>query len=434
MRVMRLREKVSKFVVVTMASALVISSMFTDYGFATHANETVDPNAPDFASVSDSDNIMMAAEPVPLYNYASPTNNFAKTDLSNPFLFAIYANKITRSDHVEGNMAVGALNGGMSIWGSSRATGDSGVSYIGDLSAGSFVCNVNGNYIVIPEVNPLDGISNKMVEAPGQGYRLCRINADNVEVGSFITDNKVYGFSYQNDIMSSIASTISAKAALSNELYNLPDMDTDSALVLNVTAEEVAQHEGQIVTAADGGKTVIVNVTSGGAVALPHMNANGVSDGSEYAAWAGRILWNLGNASSVSTGRVWGFILAPNASVANGNNIIGGVIANSFEQTGEVHQVFWIGVIPPPPTPTPEPTPEPPVEPTPAPTAEPTPGPTAEPTPGPTAEPTPGPTAEPTPGPTPEPTTSPTPNYMGPTPTPEPTPSSTPTPTAEPTP
>ena len=261
-----------------------------------------------------------------------------------------------------------------------------------------------------------------MVEAPGQGYRLCRINADNVEVGSFITDNKVYGFSYQNDIMSSIASTISAKAALSNELYNLPDMDTDSALVLNVTAEEVAQHEGQIVTAADGGKTVIVNVTSGGAVALPHMNANGVSDGSEYAAWAGRILWNLGNASSVSTGRVWGFILAPNASVANGNNIIGGVIANSFEQTGEVHQVFWIGVIPPPPTPTPEPTPEPPVEPTPAPTAEPTPGPTAEPTPGPTAEPTPGPTAEPTPGPTPEPTTSPTPNYMGPTPTPEPTP------------
>ena len=42
MKIMNLKEKVSKFIVVTMASALVVSSMFTDYGFATHANETAD--------------------------------------------------------------------------------------------------------------------------------------------------------------------------------------------------------------------------------------------------------------------------------------------------------------------------------------------------------------------------------------------------------
>ena len=46
MKIMRMREKVSKFVVVTMASALVISSTFTDRGISTHANETADPNVP----------------------------------------------------------------------------------------------------------------------------------------------------------------------------------------------------------------------------------------------------------------------------------------------------------------------------------------------------------------------------------------------------
>lgn len=48
---------------------------------------------------------------------------------------------------------------------------------------------------------------------------------------------------------------------------------------------------------------------------------------------------NFGNASKVNTSRVWGYILAPGATVANGNNIIGGVIANDFQQSGEVHQV-----------------------------------------------------------------------------------------------
>ena len=464
MKIMRMREKVSKFVVVTMASALVISSMFTDRGISTHANETADPNVPELESVSGGDYVVaIAAEPLPLYNYAAPTDNFAKPDLANPFLYSIYANTMSRSDHVEGNVAIGSLPGWLNIWGSSNATGDSGVSYIGDLSTGAFLCNARGtSYVVIPETNA-DGTSNKLEVAEGQGYRLHKINAENVEVGSFITDNLLKGFAYQNDIKSTIANTISSKASWARELYSLPDMDTGSAYVLNITAETLwanftqgENYESKIVTAADaGGKTVIINILDSGEVTIPQMNANGASDGSEYAAWAGRVLWNFGNASKVNTSRVWGYILAPGATVANGNNIIGGVIANDFQQSGEVHQVNWSGVIPTPPTPTdppitPDPTDPPtqteppqstetPTEPTATPEPDTTPNP--EETPGPNTTPnpeeTPGPDTTPEPEETPGPNTTPNPEETpGPdtTPNPEETPGPNTTPNPEETP
>ena len=464
MKIMRMREKVSKFVVVTMASALVISSMFTDRGISTHANETADPNVPELESVSGGDYVVaIAAEPLPLYNYAAPTDNFAKPDLANPFLYSIYANTMSRSDHVEGNVAIGSLPGWLNIWGSSNATGDSGVSYIGDLSTGAFLCNARGtSYVVIPETNA-DGTSNKLEVAEGQGYRLHKINAENVEVGSFITDNLLKGFAYQNDIKSTIANTISSKASWARELYSLPDMDTGSAYVLNITAETLwanftqgENYESKIVTAADaGGKTVIINILDSGEVTIPQMNANGASDGSEYAAWAGRVLWNFGNASKVNTSRVWGYILAPGATVANGNNIIGGVIANDFQQSGEVHQVNWSGVIPTPPTPTdppitPDPTDPPtqteppqstetPTEPTATPEPDTTPNP--EETPGPNTTPnpeeTPGPDTTPNPEETPGPNTTPNPEETpGPdtTPNPEETPGPNTTPDPEETP
>jgi len=464
MKIMRMREKVSKFVVVTMASALVISSMFTDRGISTHANETADPNVPELESVSGGDYVVaIAAEPLPLYNYVAPTDNFAKPDLANPFLYSIYANTMSRSDHVEGNVAIGSLPGWLNIWGSSNATGDSGVSYIGDLSTGAFLCNARGtSYVVIPETNA-DGTSNKLEVAEGQGYRLHKINAENVEVGSFITDNLLKGFAYQNDIKSTIANTISSKASWARELYSLPDMDTGSAYVLNITAETLwanftqgENYESKIVTAADaGGKTVIINILDSGEVTIPQMNANGASDGSEYAAWAGRVLWNFGNASKVNTSRVWGYILAPGATVANGNNIIGGVIANDFQQSGEVHQVNWSGVIPTPPTPTdppitPDPTDPPtqteppqstetPTEPTATPEPDTTPNPEETPGPDTTPEPeeTPGPNTTPDPEETPGPDTTPNPEETpGPdtTPNPEETPGPNTTPNPEETP
>ena len=370
---------------------------------------------------------------------------------------------MSRSDHVEGNVAIGSLPGWLNIWGSSNATGDSGVSYIGDLSTGAFLCNARGtSYVVIPETNA-DGTSNKLEVAEGQGYRLHKINAENVEVGSFITDNLLKGFAYQNDIKSTIANTISSKASWARELYSLPDMDTGSAYVLNITAETLwanftqgENYESKIVTAADaGGKTVIINILDSGEVTIPQMNANGASDGSEYAAWAGRVLWNFGNASKVNTSRVWGYILAPGATVANGNNIIGGVIANDFQQSGEVHQVNWSGVIPTPPTPTdppitPDPTDPPtqteppqstetPTEPTATPEPDTTPNPEETPGPDTTPEPeeTPGPDTTPNPEETPGPDTTPNPEETpGPntTPNPEETPGPNTTPNPEETP
>ncbi len=368
MKILGMREKVSKFVVVTMASALVISSMFTDHGFSTHANENADPNVPELESVTGGDFVVNVAEPIPLYNFAPPTDNFARPDLNNPFLFSVYTNQMTRSDHVEGNVAIGVLPGSLNIYGGNASVGSGGVSYIGDLSDGSFSCTANGtSYIVIPEINPLAGTANRLEVAVGQGYNLLKIDSNNQEIGRFCTGNLLGGFSYQNDIMSTIANVINSKAAWADELYQLPDMDTDNAYVLNLTAEELnagftqgENYEARIIAAAEaGGKTVIVNIVSGGEVSVPQMNINSAGDKTEYASWAGRVLWNFGNASKVNTARIFGFILAPRATVVNGNNIIGGVTAGNFEQYGEVHQINWSGVIPAPPVPTESPIPVP---------------------------------------------------------------------------
>ena len=374
----------------------------------------------------------------------------ADVDLSDPLKFAVYTNTFTNSNHVEGNVAIGSLQASLDIW--------EGKSYIGDFanSNASFKCNVR-DAIVAFAANNSDGTANIIADQPGQGYKFTVVSkgtgeeAEDVVVREFITDNKMIGYECRTDIASRISTVINACKNTSRELYALEDAETDNLLVLNISAADFngnGEYYDRLITeSANAGKTVVVNVMDSGSVTLySSMNATTVGGGLGYQSWAGNIVWNFGNASSVTTGGMFGTILAPSASVTNNANIVGAVIANSFAQGGEVHQVNYTRGIPNPPpvvpeepievptptptpeeTPTPTPTPEETPTPTPTPEETPTPTPTPEVTPTPTPEVTPTPTPEVTPTPTPEVTPTPTP-VVTPTPTPETTPTPTPTP------
>ena len=367
----------------------------------------------------------------------------ADVDLSDPLKFAVYTNTFTNSNHVEGNVAIGSLQASLDIW--------EGKSYIGDFanSNASFKCNVR-DAIVAFAANNSDGTANIIADQPGQGYKFTVVSkgtgeeAEDVVVREFITDNKMIGYECRTDIASRISTVINACKNTSRELYALEDAETDNLLVLNISAADFngnGEYYDRLITeSANAGKTVVVNVKDSGSVTLySSMNATTVGGGLGYQSWAGNIVWNFGNASSVTTGGMFGTILAPSASVTNNANIVGAVIANSFAQGGEVHQVNYTRGIPNPPpvvpeepieVPTPTPTPE--ETPTPTPTPEVTPTPTPVVTPTPTPETTPTPTPTPpvsTPTPTPPVTTTPTPTPPVSTPSPTPPVGETPTPT-----
>ncbi len=339
----------------------------------------------------------------------------ADVDLSDPLKFSVYTNAYTNSNHVEGNVAIGSLQAGLDIW--------EGKSYIGDLanSSASFKCNVRDAVVAFAATNS-DGTTNTAAWQEGQGYKITIMSGEDI-VREFITDNKMTGYESRTDIASRISTVINACKNTSAALYALEDAETDNLLILNISASDFNgngdYYDKLITESASAGKTVVVNVADSGSVALSYsMNATTVGGGLGHQSWAGNIVWNFGNASSVSTGGIFGTVLAPSASVTNYSNIVGAVICNSFAQGGEVHQVNYTRGIPT------QPTPEPSEEPTPAPSDEPTPTPTPseEPTPTPTPTPpvpTPTPPATtPTPSPTPEEPT-PTPEAEEPTPTPE---------------
>ena len=318
--------------------------------------------------------------------------------LSNPYSFAVYANEYTKPNHVEGNVAVGTLKAHVDTW--------RYCSYVGDFADNnaSMTMNVDDAALVYPAYNS-DGSRNELTEQIGQGYKFSIYEKDSDTLRRyFITDNKLVAYDVQDNIKETIAAKIVEMQGVSAGYYGRADVDNDTELVLNLTAGDVGSHLKQIFLAADAGKKVLVNILDCGNVTLAHQDDNYTSVRHEHADWAANIIWNFGNASYVETGRVFGYILAPNATVHNGNNVIGGIICNVLEQVGEVHMPDpW----------TPRTTPTPTVTPTPVVTEEPTPTPvvTEEPTPTPDD---PGTPDDPTDPGTPEdPVTPETPQVLG---------------------
>ena len=393
----------------------------------------------------------------------------AGADLNDPFSFVLYTNEFVSSnlDHIEGNAAIKELKVSMVSYG--------GKSYLGDLSAPNQILKYTASgrtdekELIIPLINS-DGTQNSVErEVTGQGYNII-VGENKLYTGNLLKNCEVWDTDIASEISNVLAGNMVQK---SNDLYALANENNDTQLVLNVTSAELntrmEDYDKEITGAAFYGKTVVVNVSDSGTVNITGwMNAHGAKKQAlEHQLWADRIIWNFGNATEVNVNSIFGYILAPKATVYNGGTVVGGIIADKYKQGGEIHcpcepdepESTPTPVVTEEPTPTPtvpvvteEPTPTPTVpvvteEPTPTPTVpvvteEPTPTPTVpvvteEPTPTPTVpvvteEPTPTPVVTEEPTPTPVVTEEPTPTPVvteEPTPTPVVTEEPTPTPT-----
>ena len=363
----------------------------------------------------------------------------AGADLNDPFSFVLYTNEFVSSNqyHIEGNAAIKELKVSMVSYG--------GRSYLGDLSAPNQILKYTASgrtdekELVIPLTNS-DGTQNSVErEVTGQGYNVIA-GENKLYTGNLLKNCEVWDTDIASEISNVLAGNMVQK---SKDLYAMANEDSNTRLVLNVTSAElnsgIEEYDKKITGAAFYGKTVVVNVSDSGTVNITGwMNAHGAKKQAlEHQLWADRIIWNFGNATEVNVNSIFGYILAPNATVYNGGTVVGGIIADKYKQGGEIHCPCEPDEPEPTPTPvvTEEPTPTVPVvteEPTPTPTV---PVVTEEPTPTPTV---PVGTEEPTPTPTvpvgtEEPTPTPTVPVVPEEPTPTPVATEEPTPTATPT-
>ena len=308
----------------------------------------------------------------------------AGADLNDPFSFVLYTNEFVSSnlDHIEGNAAIRELKVSMVSYG--------GKSYLGDLSAPNQILKYTASgrtdekELIIPLTNS-DGTQNSVErEVTGQGYNIIA-GENKLYTGNLLKNCEVWDTDIASEISNVLAGNMVQK---SNDLYALADENNDTQLVLNVTSAELntrmEDYDKEITGAAFYGKTVVVNVSDSGTVNITGwMNAHGAKKQAlEHQLWADRIIWNFGNATEVNVNSIFGYILAPNATVYNGGTVVGGIIADKYKQGGEIHCPCEPDE--PEPTPTPVVTEEP--TPTPVVTEEPTPTPvvTEEPTPTPT--------------------------------------------------
>ena len=342
----------------------------------------------------------------------------AGTDLNDPFSFVLYTNEFVSSnlDHIEGNAAIKELKVSMVSYG--------GKSYLGDLSAPNQILKYTASgrtdekELIIPLTNS-DGTQNSVErEVTGQGYNIIA-GENKLYTGNLLKNCEVWDTDIASEISNVLAGNMVQK---SKDLYAMANEDSDTQLVLNVTSAELntrmEDYDKEITGAAFYGKTVVVNVSDSGTVNITGwMNAHGAKKQAlEHQLWADRIIWNFGNATEVNVNSIFGYILAPNATVYNGGTVVGGIIADKYKQGGEIH----CPCEPDEPEPTPTPT-------VPVVTEEPTPTPTV---PVVTEEPTPTPTV---PVVTEEPTPTPTVPVVTEEPTPTPVVTEEPTPTATPT-
>ena len=293
----------------------------------------------------------------------------AGTDLNDPFSFVLYTNEFVSSnlDHIEGNAAIKELKVSMVSYG--------GKSYLGDLSAPNQILKYTASgrtdekELIIPLTNS-DGTQNSVErEVTGQGYNIIA-GENKLYTGNLLKNCEVWDTDIASEISNVLAGNMVQK---SKDLYAMANEDSDTQLVLNVTSAELntrmEDYDKEITGAAFYGKTVVVNVSDSGTVNITGwMNAHGAKKQAlEHQLWADRIIWNFGNATEVNVNSIFGYILAPNATVYNGGTVVGGIIADKYKQGGEIH----CPCEPDEPEPTPTPT-VPVVTEEPAPTATPT--------------------------------------------------------------
>ena len=147
--------------------------------------------------------------------------------------------------------------------------------------------------------------------------------------------------------LSQLTATGSLPTAGNNEVITATP-GANGIAVFNITAAQLALIPSFTIN-LNGASTVLFNVNGSGAT----FNANDESGTNG----AHNILWNFYDATStvaINT-QIGGTVLAPDATVTNGNQIDGALVADAWQGSGELHDYGFTGTLPGGSVPVPEP-------------------------------------------------------------------------------
>lgn len=112
---------------------------------------------------------------------------------------------------------------------------------------------------------------------------------------------------------------------------------TGQQTIFNIGVSDLLGNELHI--ALNGATSILINVAGTEINLAKNFNTD------EFV--GANVIWNFFEAEKLHISNRWvGSVLAPLATVSNGNNIHGALIAAAFNQGGQVHQQSWAGDIP----------------------------------------------------------------------------------------
>jgi choice-of-anchor A domain-containing protein len=256
--------------------------------------------------------------------FATP---LAASTILNDFNAVIYSNASTPSD-VEGSMVVGGNLFAATIYNNPNGS---------TLPSGFGALTVYGN----TSGNPINLENGANAYVGGTKGALINFNGGGKYVaapGYTITDFET-PLNALSQALSVVPATAGTPATGNNELFKAV-AGANGIAVFNLTAAQFAAIPSFQVN-MNGASTVVFNVSGPSATD----NANDESGTSG----ASNIIWNFYNATgtvALNT-QIGGTVLAVGATVTNGNQIDGALVANAWTGSGELHEDPFTGTLPP---------------------------------------------------------------------------------------
>lgn len=250
-------------------------------------------------------------------------------DILNQFNLVVFGD-LNTSSHVDGRTYVGGNltgNGDFYQHGSQAAVSDYPALVVaGNVTGGDKHVNSGGDALIGGNVDHLTmnggtaNVGGTVDSATSHGNIQSGVS---VEIPDLEAILRGYSSSLAGDATNAAVSISGGRATFTAD-------SSQPLTVFNISAD-FFNSVGEIQVLGDAASQILINVEGDpGTIA-----ANFLGD---YASLQSNLLWNFFDASAIDFDRQFrGSILAPDASISNSNNLEGSVVANTFDQYGEVH-------------------------------------------------------------------------------------------------
>jgi choice-of-anchor A domain-containing protein len=241
---------------------------------------------------------------------------------------AVVWNDFTTTSDVEGRLAANNITGGATFYNNPR----------GDASAfrainAINISNTNGNVNNGGSVNYQSSITNSHFNYNGGGSL--------VQTPSFAISDFTKPLNAEIATLSGLTQNSAVNSSDNNNVNFQVAPDAKGIAVFDITGAQFASYAGVKFSNVTSAKTIIVNVTGGGAIT---QNFNYVDSTALYE--NNHVIWNFEGATGLSIKTIHGAVLAQDATVTNGSPIEGLLYAENFNGNGELHDYPFLGALP----------------------------------------------------------------------------------------